>query len=320
MRHAFTILAMAAMAASVATGQDAGVTPTQPEDQLPDSVEQNAARPVGFHVSLAGVYDDNINREPDELVSRGVVVGAGVHYRSSPTYPLLSADYEAALHRYSGTERWNRISQYLHGVVAPDLGPVKLATIGEISLKGSSEDRDLSDQFAITQRVGYELMSDVDVTGYGGYRYKKAEDPQQNARNPFGGLELSVGIGETTEITGDARYEHKSTVNPKFLYNRWRYELEVEQELGDFGEIEVEGIYRDQQYPNRMVEIEVDGGEDFEEPRHDRRVELGIVWTRPIFVDALTLGLSYQYETRTSNDVDKLYDDHAVAAIIRYAF
>src|SRR5262245_27891249 len=69
-------------------------------------------RPVKLFVTGSGAADTNINHTPENLRSYGVVVGGGLRYRNRPNDPSVRLTYEAALHQYTATTIWDRLSHY----------------------------------------------------------------------------------------------------------------------------------------------------------------------------------------------------------------
>ena len=160
-------------------------------------------RLFAVQLSFANVHDSNINHDEDYVRSTGWVPGVGVYFRSSPDDPRFELSYETARHAYTNTERWDRVSNRFRGLYTPDHdGDWRRRTEVEVSLKGSSEDRDLSNQYALTQEVEHRLDSDNRLTGYGRYRLRRYPgEPERNARNPRSGSSSSAACPTTAALS-----------------------------------------------------------------------------------------------------------------------
>ena len=105
-------------------------------------------------MSLASVYDTNITHDEQLVGSFGLVPSFGAHFRDNAEHPSFQADYEVALHRYNHTDEFDRVSQSLTAEYRKQLVKrLYSKTTTEISLKGSSEDRDVNNNYVVEQQL-----------------------------------------------------------------------------------------------------------------------------------------------------------------------
>jgi len=119
---------------------------------------ETARRRWWISMSLASVFDTNITHDEQQISSFGLVPSLGFHFRDNPETPSFEADYEVGLHRYTNTDEFNRVSHNLTTVYRRQL--VKRfysKTTTEISLKGSSEDRDINNNYIFEQQFQYRF-------------------------------------------------------------------------------------------------------------------------------------------------------------------
>ena len=120
------------------------------------------ARPADRWISLVSFmgsrYDSNVNRDLVPTRSVGMVSGLGLRLQAGGDRPWLATEYDAAVHRYSATERFDRVSQRLRISATAQLArALEVGLVSEGSLKGSAEDRDVADQVAVLPRVDLRL-------------------------------------------------------------------------------------------------------------------------------------------------------------------
>jgi hypothetical protein len=271
-----------------------------------------------FYLTFSGVTDSNINHDLNDLDDVGMVAGAGVYFRNRPERPTFEFNYEVGRHAYKNTDRWDRTSHILRVNSERRLRRwLTSDTAGEISLKGSTEDRELADRYTMSQDFQFRFSSRYRFNAGAAYRIKRYDDdPGRNAINPYfeGGPELRFNKART-KVAASYRYETNRTWNQRFRYIRWTYGVELATPLAKKDRLAVELLYRPQKYA-RLIEIERPGP-DLIAPRFDRRWILSAEWKRPVWRD-LELGLVYKYETRNSNDPDRNFDAHAAGATFTY--
>jgi hypothetical protein len=243
-----------------------------------------------------------------------MVYGLGVGYRTPPSRPTLELSYEVAVHSYTQTDKWDRVSHNLQASFEQRLTRHwNLETNGELSFKGSSEDRELVDQYILLQQIYYRLNRQNRLGFYGAYRVKRYDDsPDRDATNLYlgGDFEEQLGVGHRWKI--GYRYETNRPQSPRHQYIRWTYSMDYTTPLSARGKLILGVRYRSQRYDERLMEIE-----DTEVPRHDHRWVLSASWIRPLWRNQ-ELDLDYKFETRSSNDPDKEFSAHLLAITLRH--
>ena len=320
------ILLLVTLRASIAAAQPPA-TPPSPVTQLvpiaPVRQEPTVpATPVGPEqkrlepfVSITGAFDSNINHDKDNVNALGGVFGAGLRYRSSSVDPALELTGEVAGHSYTNSSRWDRFSQKLIAAWQHDLpGRWKFDATGEVSLKGSTEDREISNQYVVIPRIAYRISPQTRVRAYGALRARRYDDdPDRNAFNRYVGIEFTERATADRRWEVDLRYEVNATESPRQHYERWTFGSTYSFLVSGADRIEVEVRYRMQRYPFRLVEVD-----DIDVPRRDHRWIPKITWARPLG-SGLHVRAGYTAETRMSNDLDREFTAHLFSVtFIRY--
>lgn len=303
-------------------------------DKKPENTDVSEARPANsgepetassegkhwaFYLTLSGIFDSNINHDEDDINDYGAVAGAGVYFRNRSERPNFEFNYEIGRHEYKNTDRWDRTSHNIRVRSENRLREKWVSdTEGEISIKGSTEDRELADRYSISQFFQYRLTRENRFNFGGAYRIKRySDDPRRNAANPYleGGYERRFTGNRKLEFS--YRYEeNRARDESRYSYIRWTYGAEFETPLFKGGRLQVEARYRPQKYA-RIIEIELPNGKDIEVTRRDRRWIFSADWRRIVWRD-LELGLIYKYEQRNSNDEDRNFKAHAAGVIFTY--
>ena len=128
---------------------------SSPKDIHKSLVEGEAwRRRLWFSATLATSFDTNINHDLVGVSSYGLVPSLGVHFQNSVEKPSFEIEYEVAAHNYTNSEEWDRVSQNLVVSYRKHLfGGWSTRTESEITLKGSSEDRELNNQYLQAQQL-----------------------------------------------------------------------------------------------------------------------------------------------------------------------
>jgi len=257
-------------------------------------------------VSVSGRFDTNIDHDQEEFQTWGIVVGAGLQYRFEGDDTEWEVGYEIARHEYRDAPRWSRIGHTVQAGFERDLGgPWKLDVLGEASLGGSTEDRELANVYSLRPRLELEIDDASELRLKTALRFKRFDgEPERNATAPYAGLEYRRRIGRAARWSIATRYEIKRTPSERSRYGRWTHEMELALPAGS-GRIELGVKVRMKNYASRLVET--GGGEAL---RRDQRIKPSLSWIQPIG-DRTGLRLDYDYESRFSNDPRKRYDAHA---------
>src|SRR6266496_2152424 len=295
------------LSCSLEVASQAGEVATNHPAEAEKGTANDVSRPVGlesgswprrlwFFATLASSFDTNINHDRESLRSYGVVPSIGFHFQNSRENPSFEIEYEVGLHRYTNTERWNRVSHnlvtsYKHHLV----GPLYMKTEAELTLKGSSEDRELNDQYVLGQQLDYRLNSHNRVQLFAAYRLKRDPiDNGDNAIDPYAGAKFVQRLAGDRRWEISYRYDKNRSWNPRNRYIRWTYGAEFETPVLDRrNHLTFDLTYKPRLYA-RTVRIE-----DQRVPRHDQRWLFGVLFERSLRPD-LQMALFYKYETRDS--------------------
>lgn len=257
--------------------------------------------------------DDNVNRDTIPVASAGVITGMGLQFSSGPVRPWLVAEYDAAFHRYSATERFNRVSQRGRLTVGGRLARWwTLELVSEGSLKGSFEDRDVSDQLALQPRTEFKLGNDRRIRFTASHRWRRyPTTPEQDAINQYASAEFRHRLPDGASWESEFRIEQNEALVDRYDYRRTTWNSTYTTPLWRGAQLEVEMQYRLQAYSGRLVEID---DEDF--PRRDHRLQPGaaFLWQ----MGPVGFEVSYEPEWRRSNDPGKNIDQQVLLVGLRH--
>jgi hypothetical protein len=267
-------------------------------------------RRVWLFARLSTVFDSNVEHDERRLRSFGFVPSLGFHFQDDAERPSFEAKYEVGFHRYTRTDSFDRVSQYFTAAYRKRLpGRFSSRTTAEVSLKGSSEDRDVNNQYSLEQQFQYRLGPAVRLSAFAAYRLKRYPliDVGKNAIDPYVGGRLQQELKGGREWQLTYRYDKNRSQDPKDRYVRRTYEAQFSTPLFRTRRdlLTVEARYSPRLYARQ---IKVEGGRA---PRMDRRWVFEAEYERPLARD-VRLGLDYRYETRDSNDPDKRFDAHVL--------
>lgn len=293
-----------------APGQPGQPPRPAPPAAAPPAAEGRISRFTPFTVAST-VFDTNIDHNAEDLDAYGMALGAGVVFRNDPRKPTLEVQYQAGFHRYANTDQWNRLSHFVRAAWERRLTRrVVFEAVGEGSLKGSTEDRELSNQLSLSPRVEYRFTPTWRVRAFGAWRLKRYPDnPDRNATNRYAGLELAVRPRSGIRWSAGGRYEVNRAESSRQQYLRWTWFGDLTAPMGPRDRLEIETRYRRQRYPFRLVDVK--GGPDI--PRADQRVEPEISWVHA-FNEDVEIRAGYAFSGRDSNDPRRDYRSHQVIA------
>lgn len=295
-----------------------GLSGTSAADDAATKATKPAApwNPLSVSFSITSVYDTNIDRLLVDTGAYGLVVGLSGRYQSGRSHPGIAATYTIAKHSYTKGDVWNRVSHDLNLVTTRAISPqLTFETIGEIALKGSSEDRDISDQYIFLPRLSYRPRASQRIRLYGAYRERRYDvTPSFNAANRYAGLDLRQNIGKSGQWETGYRFETNSARDEKRSYTRRTYSTQYTTQFSRRDQALAELKYRTQRYDKRPVKVD-----SVSVPRMDHRFQPSFTVTHR-FNERVGLELSYDYEKRTSNDSRRGYRDHLLALSSRYSW
>ena len=272
--------------------------------------EEKNRRRFWLSASLSTFFDSNVEHDERGLHSFGLGPSFGFHFRDDPEKPSFEAEYEVGLHRYTNTDSFDRVSHYFTGAYRKRLpGRFSSRTTAEVSLKGSSEDRDVNNQYSLEQQFQYRLTPTARLSAFAAYRIKRYPliDTGKNAIDPYVGGRFAHELKGGREWQLTYRYDKNRSQDPKDRYVRWTYEAQfstpIFRKRRDLLTVEV-------RHSPRLYarQIKVDGERV---ARKDRRWVFEFDYERPLSRD-VRLGLGYQYEKRDSNDPEKRFDAHVL--------
>ena len=271
-----------------------------------------ARRRFWISMSLASVFDTNITHDEQQVSAFGLVPSLGFHFRDNAERPSLEVDYEVGLHRYTNTDEFNRVSHSFTTVYRRQLAKhLYSKTTAEVSLKGSSEDRDVNNNYVVEQQLQYRLPSNTRVAGFAAYRMKRYPllDADSNAIDSYAGAKIEQRLRGERRLELTYRYDHNRAWGPRNNYFRRTYSLEFETpvSLKRRDTLSAEFRYSPRTYETRLTKV--DG---IRVPRHDDRWVFDVIYQRLIGANLL-MGFEYEFETRNSNDPDKRFTSHAFA-------
>ena len=269
-----------------------------------------ARRRFWISMSLASVFDTNITHDEQQVSAFGLVPSLGFHFRDNAEKPSVELDYEVGVHRYTNTDEFNRVSHNFSAVYRKQLSKrLYSKTTTEISLKGSSEDRDVNNNYVFEQQLQYRFPSNTRVAGFAAYRMKRYPliEADSNAIDSYAGakIEQRFGGGRRAEFT--YRYDHNRAVDPRNNYFRRTYSVEFETPLSRKRRdlILAEFRYSPRTYQTRTTRVN-----RVRVPRHDDRWTFDVAYERFMKTNLL-MTVGYQYEIRYSNDPDKQFSSNA---------
>jgi hypothetical protein len=299
------LFAAAAARAQTLPGAPPSLTPTPPP----------SSRPLTFHFNNLYLYDSNINHSGDDpRETRGAVFGLQALYRLPAERPELVLSYEIARHFHTA-EEWDRLSHQFRADWERKLSDRwAIETVGEVSLKGSTEDRDISDQYVFSPRLEYRFNRQNRLRGYGAYRIRKFDGgPDRDARNHYFGAEYAYRSGGVRRLDVGLRYEENRAEAERYRYTRWTYYAELTNPVTRRDRVVLEARFRPRQYEFRTID------DDDDILRYDKNWILSGAWIHT-FQERLDLSLEYRFETRNSNDPEEDFDQHSVGLALGYHF
>jgi hypothetical protein len=305
---------------STVTSKKTSAKTNKAKSQKPTPAETfgNPRRRWWFYAGISTIFDSNIDHDDQNTRSFGLVPNLGVHFQDSLEKPRFQFDYQTASHSYTNTDRWDRLSHKLRASYERRFGRKLIAeTIGEITNKGSSEDRELNNQYVMGQEIEFRATRAHRFKLFGAYRIKRSpEDPGRDAINPYIGGNFEKLFGSNRSLEVGYRYDKNRSRDPRNRYIRWTYGAEFKTPFLHRDSLTFEVKYRPQLYA-RIIEIEDEHGDDHDVTRRDRRRIFGASWERWIN-ENLTMGFVYRLETRRSNDVEKNFNSHLAGATLTY--
>ncbi len=255
----------------------------------------------GWDLSSASrlVYDSNIEHDEEKKDAAGAVLESEISWRSSSRPPAVEAGYEIGIHRYTREDPWSRVTHELGATFeARPARHWRLGLTAEILLNGSSEDRDLSDNYIVGPRISWHPSDRWRIRLSPTYRYRRFEDRDyEYAHQPYVQLEIRRERTDRLQWELATRYDTRRTPTAEDRYHRWRQQLRIEQPVTPNDELNLVVGYRYRTYPER--------------DRRDHTWEASIEWDHRLR-QYLDIRAGYEFETHFSNDEDKDFIAHRI--------
>ena len=269
---------------------------------------------------LTNVYESNIDHSSEAIPSVGMIPALHLRLRDRPQHTRFTFDYVLARHAYTNTERWDRTSHLFS--LAYEVEPaddLTSETEAEVAFRGSSEDRDLANQYQIRQTFEAKLSRMHRVEMYGTLRYKTVpNDPERNAFKPNVGLRYQQRWPSGIRWEIGARWETNREALELGDYNRTTYTAELRIPVfAGRNYVELEVRRRSKHYTARFAEDEE--GDVTDPLRQDRKWSVGLVWRQTLTTHVVG-AFGVEVERRTSNDPEKLYVASSLLIGLIYRF
>lgn len=287
-----------------------------PPKEIQKSLVEGEAwrRRLWFSATLATSFDTNINHDPVGVSSYGLVPSLAVHFQNNVEKPSFEIEYEIAAHNYTNSEEWDRVSQNLSMSYRKHLfGGWSTRTESEITLKGSSEDRELNNQYLLGQQLEYRINPNSRLQLAAAYRVKRDPiDSGSNAIDPYAGIRFIRKLPGDRRLALSYRYDKNRSWDPKNRYIRWAYETEFATPIVDRRtRLSFDLTYKPRLYA-RTVRVE---GERV--PRRDGRWIFETQVERVLRSDLLMVFV-YRFERRDSNDPEKDFKSNQAGFALTY--
>lgn len=304
------VLGLAVASAGVAAAQTvpAGEAPAAPP--VVPTAPAPAGQPPGLHVdfTVMNAFDGNINRESVPLRSYGLAPGVSLHYEPAGSFAW---GYDGAVNQYTGTDRWDRISHALSGVMARRFGAVDTETRATGSWKVPTDDREITKQVEVVERLTASLSNRTLLQLVGAYRYKYYVDHVDTSGNsPYMGARLERRYG-AQHLTFAYRYQVRQSRARAERYSRQGYAAAFSTPVTRRDDLSIECEYRPQLYRG-LIQTP-----DGLARRRDRRILTSVIYQRPVTTRVSLLALA-GFQRRWSNDLSRRFAEPSVALSLRY--
>ena len=264
-------------------------------------------------LGLSVVYDTNIEQSQTAIEGPGLLADFRAHLRTSTSRPFFRVEYWGRIRQFNASEKWNRDTHSVFGVLEQRLGPVGLEAIGSWQINSQTEDRETADVYLASPRVNFRF-SRGRLRAYGRYLVRQFEQDSREETIRTVGAEFRWRAFARMEWDVGFRHEKGDSDRPSGRFTRQSVSAEWRTNLTHRTTLVVGATRRERQYPERG--IEVDGVEVSTE---DLR------WIPYVFLRQGTspgpeVRFGYEYQLRTSNDPRREYDAHRVILSFRVPF
>ncbi len=250
-------------------------------------------------LSLANRFDGNINHDVTPIRSYGIVPALAVGYERT----RVALGYELALNTFTGTDEWDRVSHGAFAALSGRLGNrIRLETRAAATWKGSSDDRELSNDVGISERAAYAVREGTRLVVTGAWRFKAYPgDPATSGPSPLLSAKIDQQLPRDRRLAFGYKCQTRQSRAIRDRYVRSTFSLEFATPVSSrVDRFSIELQYRPQRYERLIV---VDGRRV---ARRDRRGIAFASYSRPLN-PRVTVAWEAGIEARGSNDADKRF-------------
>lgn len=301
-------LALTTTGMAAAQTVPAAEAPAAPPTPRPAAAR--AAQPPGLHLdfTLMNAFDGNINREIVPLRSYGLAPGVSLRYEPAGAFGW---GYDGAVNEYTGTDRWNRVSHAVSGVMTRRIGGIRLETAATGSWKVPTDDREITRQGEVVERLTTSLSRSTRLQLVGAYRYKYyVEHTGTSGSSPYAGARIEQQFG-VSHVAFAYRFQTRESRVRQDRYRRHGYGVAFSTPITRSDELGMEFEYRPQIYEG-MVPTSNGLAR-----RRDRRILTNTTYQRPVTSRVNLLALA-GFQRRWSNDLSRRFSEPIVALSLRY--
>lgn len=272
------------------------------------SVQKDYSKLFSFDAFVSGLYDTNIDHDEIETAATGTSYGAVVRFKTGDKLPVFRVRYEIANNYFNNSNnRWNRITHDLTTAFEAGTRRLSFETTANMNLKGSIEEREITDYYSIKESVKYRFDKRNRIIGFGTYRIKRYQDnPLKNAKNPIGGVNFEHSFGKGRVLEVGYRYERNKAEQTQYSYNRSTYKAEFKTPVVGKSILSLDAQYRQYKYDTvNLIN------------RRDNKWIADAQLDIPIS-KRFVLSPSYRFESRRSNVTGKNYNANLFGVTLRF--
>jgi hypothetical protein len=283
------------------------------------------ARPLwSTDLTLAGVYDTNVNSDDEELATEGMAAGVVVGLRNRSVRPTLQVEYGLVARTFTETENWDRISHRAALVFDRDIGRRwSLGADGVLSLGVPTTEFRRADQLVLMPSLEFRPDSVHRVRVYVAARARSYDDSASSrALAPYAGVEYRHRWHVWRYADLSYRYETNRADLPAYRFFRATYGLDYTTPLSTRDRIRLGIVHRAERFDGQQITTVDEDGDSLSVvvvDRQDRRWTPSISWIRD-FDRQWRLQADYRFLARQTNDdlVRADFESHRMSTTLRY--
>ena len=310
------VFVLCAVFLGTANGQTPLTSPvvkSKPKVVEPAKKDESWKKSWSVIVRTSGTFDSNFGKDPVAVRSVGVVPALELGYQIRSKRQRVKLTYSIGAPHYTNFEKYNRVGQYFAGAYRFDFNKNWSAeSEAEALFKGTGEDRELNNQYIFTQNLTYRFARKNKINFYAAMRLKrKSEDAEQNSENPQFGVKFSRQLSKKLGWEIGYRYDKNRARGQRQRYIRRTFGTEF-----DYAPTGRDKFTFAARYAPRLYERTVRVG-SVRVPRSDKKWTFGLGWRRDL-TERFGFEARYEFETRDSNDADKIYRNHQAIFSLSY--